>query len=440
MAIIPQKALFGWEEIENLGDLDRLGLVLRHLPDEALMRHLEQDRGQGRDDYPIRAVWNSVLAGIVYQHPSMESLRRELKRNGQLRNLCGFDPAKGQSAVPAACVYSRFLDVLFAHAEWIEAMFEGLVEALRGPLADFGRHLTLDSKALASAGRPRKEGSPTAADGRRDLDADVGVKTYRGRRADGTTWEKIVKWFGYKVHLIVEAQYELPVAYEVTKASAADVVEGRDLVDQLAQRHPDLVEGSQALMADKAYDDTTFLKNLWDDEGIKPIIDIRNMWKDGETTRRVEGQTNVVYDYQGTVSCCCLKTGELRPLAFGGFEQDRNTLKYRCPARHYGIACASRKTCPVGQAVRIPLSEDRRIFTPVARSSYQWKRLYKERTAVERVNSRLDVSYGFERHFIRGQTKMKARMGLALIVMLAMALGRIKEKQAEHLRSLVRAA
>ena len=60
--------------------------------------------------------------------------------------------------------------------------------------------------------------------------------------------------------------------------------------------------------------------------------------------------------------------------------------------------------------------------------------------AEERVNSRLDVAFGFERHFIRGLKKMRLRCGLALIVMLAMAFGRIRADQREHLRSLVRAA
>jgi hypothetical protein len=56
---------------------------------------------------------------------------------------------------------------------------------------------------------------------------------------------------------------------------------------------------------------------------------------------------------------------------------------------------------------------------------------------VERVNSRLDVSFGFERHFIRGLKKMKVRMGLALGVMLSLALGRAKENRMEKMRSLV---
>jgi len=66
MAIIPQMKLFEWNEIQTLGDLERLRLVLEYMPDEELMRTLERNRGKGRDDYPIRAMWNSVLAGIVF--------------------------------------------------------------------------------------------------------------------------------------------------------------------------------------------------------------------------------------------------------------------------------------------------------------------------------------------------------------------------------------
>lgn len=127
-------------------------------------------------------------------------------------------------------------------------------------------------------------------------------------------------------------------------------------------------------------------------------------------------------------------------MAYGGFEKDRETLKYRCPALHYGIECKGKQSCLVKGSIRVPLSEERRIFTPLARSSYSWGSLYKKRTAVERVNSRLDVSFGFEHHFIRGIKKMHCRCSLALCVMLAMALGRVREKRPDLMRSLVRTA
>jgi hypothetical protein len=57
--------------------------------------------------------------------------------------------------------------------------------------------------------------------------------------------------------------------------------------------------------------------------------------------------------------------------------------------------------------------------------------------AVERVNSRLDVSFGFERHFIRGMNKMKVRLGIAFVVMLSMALGSIEMGKPDRMGSLV---
>ena len=95
---------------------------------------------------------------------------------------------------------------------------------------------------------------------------------------------------------------------------------------------------------------------------------------------------------------------------------------------------ANAQVGPFGRVARIPLARDWRVFTPVARSSYQWNKLNNARSSVERVNSRLDCVLGFERHTIRGGKKMKMRMTLALIVMLAMALGRIRDGQSDQLR------
>nr|WP_235612866.1 transposase [Moorella sp. Hama-1] len=232
---------------------------------------------------------------------------------------------------------------------------------------------------------------------------------------------------------------ELPVAFKVTKASAADITQGHALLDQMQERQPETLEVAETLTADRGYDDTKLIIRCWDKYHIKPVIDIRNMWKDPDPTRLLEGRENVVYDYKGTVYCVCPQTGKQREMINGGFEKDRNTLKKLCPAKQMGINCKGQAQCPVVQGVRIPLAVDRRVFTPIDRTSYKWKREYDKRTAVERVNSRLDVSFGFELHTIRGMAKMKLRCGLALCVMLAMALGRIKENQAEKMRSLVAA-
>lgn len=433
MAIIPQQRLFSWKEIMNLGDLNRLELVLDTMPDEKLMQLLERKRRHGRNDYPVRAVWNSILAGIVYQHPSIESLRRELLRNGQLRHLCGF-----LNEVPPPWVYSRFLRKLLKHHQYIDDIFKSLVEELQENLPGFGNILAIDGKAIHTHAQPHKKVLPP--DGRRDNDADFGVKTYRGIREDGTAWEKTTSWFGYRIHLIVDATHELPVTFHVTKASQAEAPRAHKLLAEMAQTQPEILKNCEVFLGDRGYDDGKLITLLWDKYQIKPVIDIRNMWKDSDKTRLLGKHSNVVHDYRGNIFCHCPETGTQRSMAYGGFEKDRATLKYRCPAKHYGITCKGRDSCPVAGGIRISLEENRRIFTPLARSSYKWKTYYKKRTAVERVNSRLDVSFGFENHFIRGLDKMKVRCGIALCVMLAMALGRIRQNEQDKMRSLVKSA
>ena len=454
MAMIHQTELFSWGQVQAASDPDRLRVLWEALPDEELMRALEAERKGRRDDYPLRAVWNSVLAGIVFQHVSIESLRRELQRNAQLRHACGLDVFRGAWAVPPEWVYTRFLRKLFRHQAAIDRRLDVLVDRLEELLPGLGRRRAVDAKAIAShANAPRKDADPDphTPEGRRDRDADWGTKTYRGVREDATAWEKTTRWFGYKLHLAVDADYELPLGYALTKASAHDSPHLLPLVEALHARHRELVEHAQYLSADKAYDAHDNNQDLFDDYGLRPVIDIRATWQD-EPDRprpRYPGHVDTIfYTEQGEVVCRC-RDGQPRERAhyaaraYQGFEADRGTLKYRCPAKAHGLACTQQDLCHQGQQpahgriVRVPLDTDRRIFTPLARASKAWTREYHHRTAVERVNRRLDGSFGFERHYIRGLNKMQVRAGLALVVMLAMAVGWIQDGQRERLRSLV---
>ena len=431
MGIIAQKRLFGWKEIENLGELERLRLALKYLSDGALLRVLDKERGKGRDDYPVEGMWNALVAGVVYQHPSVESLRRELARNGQLRWACGL------SSVPPSWAFTRFLKKLARHSELVAEIFETLVSRLQEQLPEFGKHLAHDGKALSSHGRA--DGSGKKPDGRREREANVGVKTHRRVKGDGTAYEKVTTWFGFRAHLLVDSVYELPVARKITKASDAECPVAHELLDHVKARHKGILSRCETYSADREFDDKKLHKKLWDENGIKAAIPARELWHNSQT-RLVDGQRQVAYNEGGEVFCHCPKSAEAHRMAFAGLEAQRGTLKYRCPAIHKGTSCAGFAQCKLHQGIRIPLEQDRRIFTALARATCGWEKAYKRRSAVERVNSRLDQSFGFERHFIRGLKKMQLRVDLALGVMLAMALGRIKEKQKEKMRSLVQAA
>ena len=74
--------------------------------------------------------------------------------------------------------------------------------------------------------------------------------------------------------------------------------------------------------------------------------------------------------------------------------------------------------------------------SPVKR---QLAKVYDNRTAEDQVNSRLYASFGFEQHYFIGRKKMLFRFILTLLIVLASAIGRVKEKRPDLIRSLVKA-
>jgi hypothetical protein len=105
-------------------------------------------------------------------------------------------------------------------------------------------------------------------------DADWGKKSDRGIQASGKVWGKVVAWFGDKIHSLVDAPDEWPLAWTVTKASTADITEALQLLAQLQAKHPLALKAARTLTADRGCTATSFVQSLWDDDGVKPVIAI----------------------------------------------------------------------------------------------------------------------------------------------------------------------
>ena len=108
-----------------------------------------------------------------------------------------------------------------------------------------------------------------------------------------------------------------------------------------------------------------------------------------------------------------------------GYEKDRGTVKYRCPARHEGWACPSEARCNTGRdyglTARVPCALDLRRFPPIPRATKEFERLYKGRTAVERVNARLKIFWGADDGNVTGARRFHALVGAVMVVHLAFA-------------------
>jgi hypothetical protein len=435
MATIPQPVLFSWKEVACSPQIDILRMVLETLPDQELIHQLERERKERRDDFPLRALWNALIAKQVLGHESIASLVRELGRNAELREICGFDPL--QTQMPKDYHFSRLEKKLSDHESLVDQIFSKLRQQLTQSLPDYGRETAIDGKAIATLGQ-------------NDPDANWGCKTKVIQGADGQIKEKQEWWYGYKAHLLVDAHYELPLAWDLTKASHSETTMLMPMIQRLEKEQPDLLARIQGLRADRGYDDGADKKALYDGYGIAPLIDTRDLHQGRMQPLAPQHHDTVYYSPTGRV-CCKVDPMEGNPdkayadMQFMGFEPDRQTLKFRCPAAAYGLECKNREACQCapavrdgeyGRVVRVNLDRDRRIFMPIHRHSQAFEREYAKRTSVERVNSRIDLVYGFEHHYLRGIKRMRLMVSLSMIVMSATALGCVKKGQQEKMRRL----
>lgn len=443
MRIAATKPLFAWDCIEDNPTLKTIKELLELIPDEKLLNSLSEARGKGRDDYSIRSLWGIMLLSIALRHPTLESFLAELKRNDSLRSLLGIE---SEDAIPQKWNLSRFLETLGTdpHRTHLHRVFDSLIERLGSVVPDLGRDTAGDATGLNARRRRRakreedandeqdeetkkqrqeearkkeqvqEDGLPLASGGRKEYTDDEGKVT------------RVVEWFGFKLHVLVDVKHELSLAYKVTDTKAGD---GETLPDILADAQDNLPEGRiKTLAYDKAAD-TNDVHELLSENDIKAIIQNRSLWQ-GEDERMLpghDGNSNIVYDEAGTVYCYDKQSDPIvrHKMAYIGYEPARETLKYRCPAKHQGWECPMSKICNAGKTygltVRVPREIDWRRFPALPRGTKKFERLYKGRTAVERVIGRLKVFWGADDGNVTGSRRFFALLGIILIVHAAFA-------------------
>jgi hypothetical protein len=129
-------------------------------------------------------------------------------------------------------------------------------------------------------------------------------------------------------------------------------------------------------------------------------------------------------------------------MSYVGYEKDRGTLKYRCPAKVEGFLRAAEERCNAGKSygmtVRVPQEIDLRRFPAIPRATQQFERLYKGRTSVERVNGRLKVFWGLDDGNGVGARRFHAHVGAVMIVHLALATQLAKQQHEGSLGKMKR--
>ena len=366
---------------------------------------------------------NLIYAMKIYGHRSVESFRRELARNSQLRIACGLSEGKykyfgeRKHLIPPARVFTGFLNKLKKFQNKLDEIFEEDVKFMYENLEGFGEDAAVDGKYLDSYGNQNYKNK--ANDNRGEHEATNSCKTYYMK--DGSTKKE---WhYGFRAHIICDAKYGLPIKKKVTPANNSEQKELDNMIEEMEinEKENYKLEKMKNLMGDAGYDNGARNQKLKEEYNINAVMDIRHMWSKDEKYREIENQP-LAYNEDGEVFYI-VELNNYEKMKYLGYDKENNCLRYTRESK--------------GKKVyRIPLSTDYRIFTPIARDSKKFKTKYKMRTEVERLNGRIDRDYMFNDHFIRGQKKMDLMLTLTFVVMLTIAKGHIKNKE-KNIRSLV---
>jgi hypothetical protein len=421
-AIHAAQPLFAWAELEDYPTLATLRDLLQSVPDQPLLDGLQAARGKGRDDVPLPRLWRVILLTIALRHAHLNDTLAELHRNPSLCRLLDIPTA---ADIPRDWNLSRFLDVLGqpAHLANLRAVFDHLVQRLGVAVPDLGRNCAGDSTTLNA--RPKTSAKAVAAEVAQGLpQPSGGKKEYHDEEGKVV---KVVEWFGYKLHLLVDVTHEVSLAYAVSDTTAGD----NEMVPALLhQAQANLPAGRmQTLAYDKAADDEKVHEALHAAR-VKPLIQNRSLWKE-ELERPLPGDRyplHLVHDEAGTVYCydTVSETPVRHRMAYVGYEAERDSVRYRCPALHEGWNCPSQDKCSAGRSygltVRVPCEVDLRRFPPIPRATKEFERRYKGRTSVERVNGRLKVFWGADDGNVTGARRFHAFVGVVMVVHVLFAL------------------
>lgn len=430
--------LFDLIDERELGDLERLVALLDLLRAEKLIKALERARRGRRNENPVRRMWYCVVACALYCEGKISRIRAELQRNQDLRRICHVPCVE---AVPSRYAFKRFQQALGKQRSLLEEIFDGLIDQLHTLLPHLGRHVAADSTGLMTHKSLRKDDGV-------EREGSWGKKRTTRVRSDGVEEELVLEWFGFKLHLLVDAAHEVPLTFQVTGADESDTKHLVPLLSRLRERHP--LMRTETVSADKGYDSAENVEGCWTQEvngeplHVKAVVALRDLPTPEEPIEDGRHWADLVLRPNGELCCERKVRGgdgrverELVPMTWVGFEADRVSHKFGCPAKRSGLECLRYQSCNAGlsqgRTVRLPCSKNWRGLPPLPQGSMKRERIYKGRTSVERAFGRLKGPLGLEHLPVRSKGAVTLRVMLGILVLVALALWRVRQGQREHL-------
>jgi len=395
--IIRQECLFSFEEImkNQKRKETRLEIVLKGIDTNRLMRILGRRPRKGPEGYGEASLFLGLIAMRVMGIRYMAELVRQLEMNPVLRWLCGFGV---MGRVPSEATYSRFVTKISKNEAATRLFNEMDIEVAASLPCE---KIAVDGSAVEGRENPfapaarRKKATPADPE-RPSWGVKTGTKVSMGKS----------HWYGWKLHLAVDADTGLPLCFEVTTGSVHEMALARNLckaVHARAQGKP------KYFLFDKGYDTEEIHRAIREELGATPLIPLQ--------LRRMPTPAPDL-DKQCAPVCSLGYS-----MTYWGF--DGQYHKFRCPHMCGAVRCPAPggpawcSDSPYGLVVKQNAAEDPRKFGAPHRCSRKWAQLYGNRRHVERCFSLLKNFCSLSLIPHRGREKATAFIALSLVVLLS---------------------
>ena len=378
-------SLFSFDTLVQYQPKTRLAMVFETIDLHPFLKALPIKSVRGPKGYSSAALIKAILAMRLCSIPTVTLLVERLKTDLVFRYECGFSISQ---SVPSLATFSRFFQKI-AETDSLQALFSALVDTATQDGIISGEVVAIDASAIESYEKPVPQ---------KDLKND-GSSAAWGAKLD--THGNQHTWFGYKLHLAVDTESELPIAVKVTPGNRNDATQAIPLMDEIKNQ-------PKYYCMDMGYDAKDIYQAAYERQA-QAIIPLNH---------RKEKLPPEGMDENRTPTC---SMGY--PMVYWGCEREKGILKFRCPH------VCGKVNCPNGSAwcsqsnyglvIKKKVEDDPRSFCTPHRGTREWEKLYAERTSVERAFSRLKGQLGANMVRVQGIKKVTAHLMLCCIALLA---------------------
>lgn len=349
---------------------------------DRLVAELEATRWTGRPGYPIRSMVGMALAKSMYAVPTWTRTVALVSDHAALAAAI----APGDD-VPSVYACYRFTAKLRAYSDMLTRCIDAVTSGLRERIPELGRDVAIDASDMPAYANGQRF---TSKNGReRDLSEYSDPTASWGHRSAVST-RKGGGFYGYRIHMAVCTQTDLPLAWTVETAAANESMFVAPLLDRVQARR----FSAHTCAMDKGYDVTRVYDECAERDTL-PVVPIR--------------QTTAVKRGDHLAPTC--EHGTWR---FAGADYQRGATKWRCPTGE----CKPASTW---------IKADR-LHPLIPRQSPRFRKLYKQRGGVERAFGRLKHDWALAPLRVRGLDRVRLHTDLTVLAQLSRALGRARAR------------